>query len=669
MQPAVSYIPEQEPDKNYRQLANCIRMLSVDAVKAANSGHSGLPMGMADVATILFSKFMKFDPRNPLWPDRDRFVLSGGHGSMLLYSLGYLLGYEKMTLEEVKNFRQLHSRTPGHPEVDQEVGIETTTGPLGQGISNAPGFALAEQILNAKFGNDLVDHYTYVMCGDGDLMEGVSHEACAFAGHFKLSKLIVLYDDNGICIDGPTSMTWSEDVTKRFEAYGWDVQEIDGHDFGAIETAITAAQKTDTPSIIRCKTRIGYGAPTQEGQNSAHGAITKDEEIAGIRQNLDWPHEPFVIPDDLLMQWRAMGQGSQDDYESWTKRHDSSANKTQFDQFINNAFSDEIATAVKGAKEQFASEQPKVATRKASGKVLEHLVPAIESMIGGSADLTGSNNTFVKGTELITPENSDGRYIHYGVREHGMAAIMNGMALHGGIIPYSGTFLQFSDYARPAMRLAALMKQQVIHVMTHDSIGLGEDGPTHQPVEHIASLRAMPNMYVFRPCDGIETAESWELALEKKDAPSTLALSRQGLPTVSENRAENLTAKGAYILKEASSDEPQVTLFATGSEVYLAIEAQKKLEADGISVRLVSVPCMDLFLEQDGSYFQSLVCNSSIKVAIEAGVRQGWDHIIGGHSTFIGMSTFGESAPSSDLFQHYGITADAITEAVKARLS
>ncbi len=455
MEAAASYIPTEESDRNMRQLANCIRMLSVDAVKAANSGHSGLPMGMADVATILFSKFMKFDPRHPLWEDRDRFILSGGHGSMLLYSLSYLLGYEKMTIEEIKNFRQLHSRTPGHPEIDKQVGIETTTGPLGQGISNAPGFALAEQILQAKFGGDLVDHYTYVMCGDGDLMEGVSHEACAFAGHFKLSKLIVLYDDNGICIDGPTSMTWTEDVGKRFEAYGWDVQEIDGHDFTQIEEAIAAAQKTDTPSMIKCKTRIGYGAPTQEGQNSAHGAITKDEEIQGIRENLNWTYEPFVIPDDLLHQWRAMGQRSHIDYEGWQNTFNASEHKPEFEQWVTNNFSEEISKAVTCAKHAFATEKPKKATRQTSGLVLDQLIPKIGSMIGGSADLTGSNNTFVKGTDFITRDSSDGRYIHYGVREHGMAAIMNGMALHGGIIPYSGTFLQFSDYARPAMRLAA----------------------------------------------------------------------------------------------------------------------------------------------------------------------------------------------------------------------
>ncbi|MCB9965533.1 MAG: transketolase [Rhodospirillales bacterium] len=668
MQPAPIYVPEENTDKKYRRLANCIRMLSVDAVKAANSGHSGLPMGMADVATVLFSKFMKFDPKNPLWPDRDRFILSGGHGSMLLYSLGYLLGYEKMTLEEIKNFRQLHSRTPGHPEVDMEVGIETTTGPLGQGISNAPGFALAERILNARFGNDLVNHYTYVFCGDGDLMEGVSHEACSFAGHFKLSKLIVLYDDNGICIDGPTNMTWSENVTKRFEGYGWDVQAVDGHDFAAIEAAIAKAQKTDTPSLIRCKTRIGFGAPTQEGTNSAHGAITKDDEIAGIRKNLDWSYAPFEIPEDLLAEWRAMGEASQERYAAWKKSLGSSAKKPSFERTIANEHSDKITKATALAKHAFATEKPKHATRQTSGMVLEQLVPEIDSMIGGSADLTGSNNTFVKGTSFVTPENYDGRYIHYGVREHGMAAMMNGMALHGGIIPYSGTFLQFADYARPAMRLAALMKQQVIHVMTHDSIGLGEDGPTHQPVEHLAALRAIPNLYLFRPCDGIETAECWELALNKKTAPSVLALSRQGVPTICGNRAENMTSRGAYILKDATGLDPQATLFASGSEVHLALSAAEKLEKDGVRVRVVSVPCMDLFWEQDGEYIQSLICNKSLKVGIEAGIRQGWDRLIGAHNPFIGMHSFGESAPAEDLFKYFGITTDAIVETVKKAL-
>lgn len=668
MQENTAALPTENTFEEMKHMANAIRMLSVDAVKQANSGHTGLPLGMADVATVLFTKFMKFDPRNPLWPNRDRFIHSAGHGSMLLYSLSYLLGYEGMTIEEIKNFRQLHSRTPGHPEVDQKVGIEMTTGPLGQGISTSTGFALAERLLNARFGDDLMNHYTYVIASDGDLMEGVSHEACSLAGHLKLSNLIVLFDDNGISIDGGTDLSCSDNVTLRFQGYGWDVQEIDGHDFAAIERAIAHAQGTPTPSIIRCKTKIGYGAPTLEGTNTAHGAITKDDEVAGIRNNLDWPHEPFNVPEKILMQWRSAGQRHHDEYNNWHNRLTASEHKDQFNQFIDRDFDEELSAKVLEIKKSFANDKPSAATRQTSGMVLNEIGPVIESMIGGSADLTGSNNTFIKGTHAVSQEDFSGRYIHYGIREHGMATTMNGMALHGGIVPYSGTFLQFADYSRPAIRLAALMKQQVIHVLTHDSIGLGEDGPTHQPVEHLAALRAIPNLYVFRPCDGIETAECWELALKHKESPSAMALTRQNLPTLCEYREENLSAKGAYILKE-TSDTPRVTLFASGSEVEIAHEAYEKLVADGVDVRLVSVPCMDLFFEQDGKYIQSLICNDSIKVGIEAAIRQGWDGIIGAHSTFIGMKGFGESAPYKELYKHFDITAEAVLNAVKAKLS
>jgi transketolase len=668
MQENTASIPTENTFAEMKHMANAIRMLSVDAVKQANSGHTGLPLGMADVATVLFTKFMKFDPRNPLWPDRDRFVHSAGHGSMLLYSLSYLLGYEGMTIDEIKNFRQLHSRTPGHPEVDQKVGIEMTTGPLGQGISTSTGFALAERLLNARFGDDLINHYTYVIASDGDLMEGVSHEACSLAGHLKLSNLIVLFDDNGISIDGGTDLSCSDNVTLRFQGYGWDVQEIDGHDFAAIERAIAHAQGTPTPSIIRCKTKIGYGAPTLEGTNTAHGAITKDDEVAGIRNNLDWPHEAFTVPEKILMQWRSAGQKHHEEYNHWHNRLTASEHKDQFNQFIDRDFDDELSEKVLEIKKSFANDKPSAATRQTSGMVLNEIGPVIESMIGGSADLTGSNNTFIKGTHAVSKEDFSGRYIHYGIREHGMATAMNGMALHGGIVPYSGTFLQFADYSRPAIRLAALMKQQVIHVLTHDSIGLGEDGPTHQPVEHLAALRAIPNLYVFRPCDGIETAECWELALKHKESPSAMALTRQNLPTLCDYREENLSAKGAYILKE-TSNTPRVTLFASGSEVEIAHEAYEKLVADSVEVRLVSVPCMDLFFEQDGKYIQSLICNDSIKVGIEAAVRQGWDAIIGAHSTFIGMKGFGESAPYKELYKHFDITAEAVLNAVKAKLS
>ncbi len=647
------------------KMANAIRFLTLDAIKKANSGHSGMPMGMADIATVLYSKFFKFDAANPTWPDRDRLIVSNGHGSMILYALAYLTGYKAMTIEEIKNFRQLHSKTPGHPEVDFSIGVETTTGPLGQGISNAVGFAIAERTMNARFGNDLVNHYTYVFAGDGCLMEGVSHEASSLAAHLGLGKMIVFYDDNGITIDGKTDITFSENVAKRYEAYGWHVQTIDGHDVVAIENAIIAAQKSEAPSIICCKTKIGFGAPSQEGKSSAHGAITNDDEIAGTRKNLDWPHDPFVVPDDILNLWRNVGSSCADEFKSWQKRLSDSNQKDDFTRAIDLDVSNEINPIIKSLKDAFVQDKPKLATRQTSGECLEKLVPVLPQMLGGSADLTGSNNTKVKVSKVISKSDYAGNYINYGVREHGMAAIMNGMALHGGIIPYAGTFLQFADYMRPAIRLAALMKQRVIHVLTHDSIGLGEDGPTHQPVEHLAALRAIPNLYVFRPCDGVETAECWELALKKKNAPSVLALTRQGLPTVRNDADDNKCAKGAYVLKEANG-KPKVTIFASGSEVEIAMTAAEKL---GDFVRVVSVPCMELFQEQDSEYIQSFICNDSIKVAVEAGVRQGWDSIIGGHGIFIGMKSFGDSAPAGVLFKHFGITSDAIVEAVNKRMS
>ena len=650
-----------------RQQANAIRALSMDAVQAANSGHPGMPMGMADVATVLYSKFLKFDAANPEWPDRDRFVLSGGHGSMLLYSLNYLTGYKKMTLEQIKNFRKLGAITAGHPEIEQCAGIETTTGPLGQGIATSIGMALAERVLNARYGDELANHYTYVMCGDGDLMEGISHEACSLAGHLNLKKLIVLYDDNSISIDGSTDLSFIDNTPARFEAYGWNVATVDGHDFDEIEAAIAAAQKSDKPTLISCKTKIGYGAPTKEGSSSSHGAPLGEDEIKGTRENLDWPHAPFEIPDDILATWRAVGEQSKDELAAWEARLEASDKKDCFNGLQKGDYADFIAPIIAQLKADFASEKPKKATRQTSGMCLEALVAKEPALIGGSADLTGSNNTKVSSSTVINKENYGGNYINYGVREHGMAAAMNGLALHSGFVPYAGTFLQFADYSRPAIRLAALMKLRAIHVMTHDSIGLGEDGPTHQPVEHIASLRAIPNCYTFRPCDGIETAESWELAINNQSAPSVLALTRQGLPTLCENRAENMVAKGAYILKETGGD-PEVTLFSSGSEVEIAHGAYEALVADGVAVRLVSVPCMDLFYEQDQDYFVSLVCNNSVKVAVEAGVRQGWDGIIGAHSPFIGMKSFGASAPASDLFKHFGITTEAVLEAVRRKL-
>ncbi len=649
-------------------MANAIRALSMDAVQKANSGHPGMPMGMADVATVLYSKFLKFDAKAPEWMDRDRFVLSGGHGSMLLYALNYLTGYEKMTIDQIKNFRQLGSITAGHPEVEHNAGIETTTGPLGQGIGMAVGMAMTERILNAHYGDDLISHYTYVMCGDGDLMEGISHEACSLAGHQKLSKLIMLYDDNGISIDGKTDLTFIDNTPIRFRAYGWDVQNIDGHNFAAIEAAIHRAQHTNTPSLICCKTKIGYGAPTKEDSSAAHGAPLGEEEIKGTRENLGWDYAPFEVPEDVLNAWRKIGVQNQSKHQEWQSRYITSGKKDELTALLKGDTYATIAPVIAEIKTMFANEKPKKATRQTSGMCLEKLVPALPLLIGGSADLTGSNNTKVSASKVINSRNYAGNYINYGVREHGMAAIMNGMALHGGIIPYAGTFLQFADYSRPAIRLAALMKQRVIHVLTHDSIGLGEDGPTHQPVEHLSSLRSIPNCYVYRPCDGIETAESWELAINNNSAPSLLALTRQGLPTLCDNRAENMTAKGAYILKK-TFDDPEITLFASGSEVEIAHIAYEYFAKQGKAIHLISCPCLDLFWEQDENYIKSIICNDSIKVAVEAGIALSWDKLIGRHGIFIGMDSFGASAPASELYKHFGITSDAIIEAVTSKLN
>ncbi len=644
-------------------MANAVRALAMDAVQKANSGHPGMPMGMADVATVLYTKFLKFDPKNPLWADRDRFILSAGHGSMLLYALNYLTGYEQITLDEIKNFRQLHSKTPGHPEVHPESGVETTTGPLGQGISTAVGFALGEAALQSRFGEDLVSHYTYVIASDGDLMEGISHEACSIASHLKLGKLIVLYDMNGITIDGSTDLSFTEDVGARFKAYGWDVQSVDGHNMKDVEAAIAKAQTTDTPSLICCKTIIGYGSPNKAGKSSSHGSPLGDDEIKASREVLKWMHMPFDMPVEILDQWRAVGARGAGDYADWQKRMGASTRKAEFENILNADVTTALKPVISELKKSFAETKPKLATRQTSGECLEKLVPAIAQLIGGSADLTGSNNTKVKASKVITKDDYSGNYVNYGVREHGMAAVMNGMALHGGIIPYAGTFLQFADYARPAIRLAALMKQRVIHVMTHDSIGLGEDGPTHQPVEHLAALRAIPNCYVYRPCDGVETAECWELAISNQTAPAIMSLTRQGLPTLRGADTDNKSAKGAYILKD-SKGAPKVTIFASGSEVEIAMNAAEKI---GDSARVVSVPCMDLFLEQDKAYQDSLCGNDSKKIAVEAAIRQGWDALIGRDGVFVGMKGFGDSAPANVLYKHFGITAEAVVAAAQGK--
>ena len=655
---------------SHQDMANAIRALSMDAVQQAKSGHPGMPMGMADVATVLFGKFLRFDPTRPTWPDRDRFVLSAGHGSMLLYSLLYLTGYERMTLDQLRNFRQLGSITAGHPEVDFEAGIETTTGPLGQGIANAVGMALAERMLNARFGDDLVDHRTYVIAGDGCLMEGISHEACSLAGHLKLGRLIVLYDDNGISIDGPTDLAFSDDTAKRFEAYGWDVRSVDGHDAAAVEQALAEARATDTPSLVCCRTTIGFGAPTKAGTAGAHGSPLGDEEIAGTREALGWPHPPFEVPDDLLQAWRAVGaQGaaSRSEWESRLAATDDDRRAT-FEAAQAGDLPGDLDDLIAAFKRDTAAEAPKIATRAASGKVLDVLVPAVPELIGGSADLTGSNNTRTKTGHDIATGSFDGRYIRYGVREHGMAAMMNGMALHGGIIPYGGTFLTFSDYCRPSIRLAALMRQRVVFVMTHDSIGLGEDGPTHQSVEHVSSLRAMPDLLVFRPADAVETAECWQIALQTKDMPSVIALTRQGLPTVRTDTAEeNSSARGAYLLAAAAGDA-DVTLLATGSEVSIALQARELLQAEGIGTRVVSMPCLEIFDAQDADYRASVLGDSRVTIAIEAGCRHGWDRYIGAEGVFIGMTGFGASAPAAALYQHFGITAEAAVAAAKERL-
>ena len=651
----------------HNRMANAIRFLSADAVEKAKSGHPGMPMGMADVATVLYTKFLKFDPKHPNWPDRDRFILSAGHGSMLLYSLLHLTGYEDFDIDQIKNFRQMGSRTAGHPEYGHGEGIETTTGPLGQGIATSVGFALGERIMNARYGNDVVDHFTYVIAGDGCLMEGISQEAISMAGHMKLSKLIVLFDDNGISIDGPTSLSTSEDHTKRFEAAGWDVQEIDGHNPAAIEAAIAKAKTTNTPSMIACKTEIGFGAPTKGGTSATHGSPLGAEELAGARKKLGWTSEPFEIPADVRDAWTAAGARGADDFNAWGGRFEGldAALKDEFERRIEGKLPENWIEAFNDYKKQITADQPKVATRKASENVLEVLTKAIPEMIGGSADLTGSNNTKTSVQAPITADGGyEGGYIYYGIREHGMAAAMNGLALHGGVLPYGGTFLVFTDYCRPAIRLSALMNQRVVYVMTHDSIGLGEDGPTHQPVEHVASLRAMPNVTVIRPGDAVETAEAWAMAITNETGPTVLALTRQNLPTLrTEYREDNLVARGGYVISDCDGDR-QVTLIATGSEVEIAVDAQAKLKADGINAAVVSLPSWELFDAQSPEYRKD-VLGSAPRVAIEALSVFGWEKYVGDTGKVIGMHGFGASAPAPVLYEHFGITAEALVKAAK----
>jgi len=652
-------------------MANAIRALAMDAVEQAKSGHPGLPMGAADVATVLFTRFLKFDPADLAWPDRDRFVLSAGHGSMLIYALLHLLGSEAVTLDEIRRFRQLGSKTPGHPENFITPGVETTTGPLGQGLANAVGMAIAERHLAALFGGGIVDHRTYVLASDGDLMEGISQEAIALAGHLKLNKLIVLFDDNGISIDGPLSLADSVDQVKRFEAAGWAASRVNGHDPQAIARAIEQAQSSDRPSMIACRTTIGYGAPTKAGSEKSHGAALGAEEVAGARQKLGWTSPAFEVPADIRELWRAAGQRSVEARRAWRQRVEALDAKTcgEFERRMRGDIpNDKLAAAVASLKEKLAAAPKDMATRSASEFALDALVPAIPEMIGGSADLTGSNNTRPKGMAVLSAADPAGRFIHYGVREHGMAAAMNGMALHRGVIPYSGTFLVFTDYCRPSIRLAALMGERVIHVMTHDSIGLGEDGPTHQPVEHLAALRAIPNLNVFRPCDAVETVECWQLALEAAKTPSILALTRQNVPQLRKGvDATNRCAAGAYELLPAEG-EAQVSLFASGSEVAPAVEARKLLAERGVPARVVSVPCFELFFAAPAATRRAVIGDAKVRVGVEAAVRQGWDAIIGTDGEFVGMSSFGASAAAKDLFKHFGITAEKIAEAALTKL-
>ncbi len=645
-------------------MANAIRALSMDAVQAANSGHPGMPMGMADVATVLYSRFLKFDPAAPKWPDRDRFVLSAGHGSMLAYSLLHLTGYANPTMEEIRNFRQLTSPCAGHPENFLLPGVECTTGPLGQGLAMAVGMASAERHLNADFGDSLVDHRTWVIAGDGCLMEGVNHEAIGLAGHLKLGRMIVLWDDNHITIDGGTDLSTSEDIPARFRAAGWHTESCDGHDFADIERAIAAAVADGRPSLVACRTIIGKGAPNKQGSHNVHGSPLGGDEIAATREALGWNAAPFEVPADILADWRSLGANGASARSEWEGRLAADARGTELSRRMNGDLPAGDAVH-KGLQALFADPQT-VATRKASELVLEVLTPLIPEMVGGSADLTGSNNTKTKATGPLSAGDYSGRYIYYCIREFGMASAMNGMALHGGVIPYGGTFLVFSDYCRNAIRLSALQHARVIYVLTHDSIGLGEDGPTHQPVEHVISLRMIPNLEVFRPCDLVETGECWELALQNGDKPSVLALTRQNLPQLREG-GENQSAKGGYRLKGASAPR-KVVIVATGSEVELAVKVRDALEAEGVGVDVISMPSMSRFLAQDEAYRADLLPRDVLKVSIEAGVTLGWERIVGNDGLTIGIDTFGASAPAGDLFKHFGFTAEAIVPQIKAKL-
>ena len=660
---------ERRNEVSLNDMANAIRFLAADAVENANSGHPGMPMGASDFTTVLYSKFLKIDPKKPDWPDRDRLILSAGHGSMLLYAVNHLIGYEDMTIEQLKNFRQLGSITPGHPEYGNTLGVETTTGPLGQGISTAVGMAIAEKVLNNRFGDKLVNHNTYVIASDGDLMEGISHEAISLAGHLCLNKLIVLFDDNNISIDGSVDLSDSTDQLKRFEASGWSAERINGHNFKEIEKAIKRTLVSNLPSLIACKTTIGLGAPTKSGQSSTHGSPLGKEEIAEMRKSLNWNYEPFEIPPEIKDAWHLAGLKNTSTRKDWENRLNKIDEKKgiKFKNTIKGNIPVGLNNVIMDLKKRFSNEEPNWATRKSSQEVLEAINPIIETTIGGSADLTGSNNTKTKDLGVLSKDNFQGRFIHYGIREHAMAAAMNGMALHKGILPYSGTFLVFSDYCRPAIRLASLMKLKVIHVMTHDSIGLGEDGPTHQPIEHLPSLRAIPNLKVFRPADATETAECWQLAIENS-GPSIIALSRQGCIHVRNTYEENNKSSfGGYELSP-STEDAKVNIIATGSEISIALEVKEELEKEKISARVISMPCFEIFDQQEKEYKELVLGKNGIRVGIEASMGMGWNKYLGDKGIFIGMNSFGASAPSNDLFNHFEINKESVIKRIKSYL-
>jgi len=653
-----------------RNLANAIRFLSVDAVEKASSGHPGLPMGMADVATVLFKYYLRFNPKNPSWINRDRFILSAGHGSMLLYSLLYLTGYKSISMEDIKNFRQLNSICAGHPEYEKNSGIETTTGPLGQGLSNAVGLAIAEEIMKKRFGSNLINHKTYVIASDGDMMEGISHEAMSLAGHLKLKNLIVFFDNNKISIDGPTDLAVSDNYKKRFESYGWSFQEINGHNEKQISKAIKKSLSSKKPSLISCKTIIGYGSPNKSGKASSHGAALGKNEVELVRKKLNWKYEPFQIPKEILNEWRKIGEKGVVEEKKWNIIYSKKNEKIrkELSRVLNNKLPDNFNEFIEEQKKKFFDLKANIATRQSSAAALEEVIKKLPELIGGSADLSGSNNTKTKNSTILKPSNFSGNYIHYGVREHGMAGIMNGMALHGGIIPYGGTFLIFLDYCKPSLRLSALMGLKVIYVFSHDSIGLGEDGPTHQPVEHLAHLRAIPNLNVFRPADTIETLECWEIALKSSTNPSVITLSRQKIPFITETfTKKNMCSLGGYELKK-TNDNPEITLIASGSEVEIAIDALNKLKDANINSKVVSMPCQELFDKQSKEYREKVISKNSKKISIEASSIFGWDKYVGTEGASLGMKSFGKSAPSKELYEDFNLTSDSIVMIAKNML-